>query len=175
MNLPNWITLFRILTVPLLVYYLLNPGLPFNKYIAVAIFVIVAVSDYIDGYLARKLKKETDLGKFLDPLADKILVISALICLVELRVVSSIPVILIVVRDLAVIGIRLTASSFGRVIAADTMGKYKTVLLDISVAMLIIGMPYGALVLWFAAILAVVSGMDYFIKNKRYLYGRVRS
>lgn len=171
MNLPNRITLIRILFIPLLVYYLLSPNLPYSKLIAVVIFVSVAISDYIDGYLARRLKQETVLGKFLDPLADKILVLSALLCLVELRAVSSIPLIIIVVRDLLVDGLRMAASSSGKIIAADRLGKYKTVLLDTAAAMLIIKLPYGDLMLWLGVILAVLSGIEYFVKNRELLNG----
>lgn len=171
MNLPNRVTLLRILFIPLLVYYLLSPNLPYNKLISVLIFVSVAFSDYIDGYLARKLGQETVLGKFLDPLADKVLVLSALVCLVELGTVSSIPVIIIIVRDLAVTALRLAASSSGRIIAADKLGKYKTVLLDAAVAMLILGLPHSTEVLWLGVLFTVVSGVEYFIKNGSSLNG----
>jgi len=135
------------------------------------IFAAVAASDAVDGYLARRLKQETVIGKFMDPLADKILVISALLCLVEIRWVSAVPVIIIIVRDLAVIGLRLAASSSGKIIAADMLGKYKTALLDVAVAMLILNLPYGNLVLWISVILTVVSGVEYFAKNKELLRG----
>ena len=171
MNLPNSVTFLRIISIPLLVYFLLTPQIPHGNIIAVAIFVAVAASDAIDGYLARRLKQETVIGKFMDPLADKILVISALLCLVEIRWVSSIPVIIIIVRDLSVIGLRLAASSSGKIIAADTLGKYKTALLDAAVAMLILNLPYGNLVLWLGVILSVISGIEYFAKNKELLGG----
>lgn len=134
--------------------------------IAVVIFVSVAFSDYIDGYLARKLKQETVLGKFLDPLADKILVLSALLCLVELRIISSVPVIIILIRDFAVIALRLAGVSSGKIIAADWLGKYKTVFLDLAVAMLILNLPYGSQVLWIGVVLAVISGIEYYAKNR---------
>jgi len=171
LNLPNSVTFLRIIFIPLLVYYLLSPQIPHGNIIAVVIFAAVAATDALDGYLARKLKQETVIGKFMDPLADKILVISALLCLVEIRWVSSIPVIIIIVRDMAVIGLRLAASSSGNIIAADTLGKYKAALLDIAVAMLILNLPYGNLVLWLGVFLAVVSGIEYFIKNKELLRG----
>jgi CDP-diacylglycerol--glycerol-3-phosphate 3-phosphatidyltransferase len=171
LNLPNSVTFLRIIFIPLLVYYLLSPQIPHGNIIAVVIFAVVAASDALDGYLARRLKQETVIGKFMDPLADKILVISALLCLVEIRSVSSIPVIIIIVRDMAVIGLRLAASSSGKIIAADTLGKYKTAFLDVAVAMLILNLPYGALVLWIGVVLAVVSGIEYFIKNRELLNG----
>lgn len=167
MNLPNLISFIRIIFIPLLVFLLLTK----HTAIAVGIFVIVAISDYFDGYLARKLKQETNLGKFLDPLADKVLVISALLCLVELKAVSSVPVIMIVIRDFAVTALRLTAGSFGKIIAADKLGKYKTFILDIAVAMLIVGMPYADRVFWVGVLFTLVSGILYFIKNWKYLNG----
>jgi CDP-diacylglycerol--glycerol-3-phosphate 3-phosphatidyltransferase len=171
LNLPNSVTFLRIIFIPLLVYYLLSPQIPYSNIIAVVIFAAVAASDAVDGYLARRFKQETVIGKFMDPLADKILVISALLCLVEIRWVSSVPVIIIIVRDLAVIGLRLTASSSGKIIAADMLGKYKTALLDVAVAMLILNLPYGNLVLWISVILTVVSGIEYFMKNREMLGG----
>ena len=171
MNLPNSVTFLRVIFIPLLVYFLLTPQIPHGNIIAVVIFAAVAASDTLDGYLARRLKQETVIGKFMDPLADKILVISALLCLVEIRWVSSIPVIIIIVRDMAVIGLRLAASSSGKIIAADTLGKYKAALLDVAVVMLILNLPYGNLVLWLGVVLAVISGIEYFMKNKELLRG----
>jgi len=171
LNLPNSVTFLRIITIPLLVYFLLSPQIPNSNVFAVAIFVIVAASDALDGWLARRFGQVTVIGKFMDPLADKILVISALLCMVEIRWVSSVPVIIIIVRDLAVIGLRLVASSSGRIIAADKLGKYKTALLDVAVAMLILNLPYGVQVLWLGVILTVISGIEYFIKNKELLRG----
>jgi len=171
LNLPNSVTFLRVLFIPLLVYFLLTPQIPHGNIIAVVIFAAVAASDTLDGYLARRLKQETVIGKFMDPLADKILVISALLCLVEIRWVSSIPVIIIIMRDMAVIGLRLAASSSGKIIAADTLGKYKAALLDVAVAMLILNLPYGNLVLWLGVVLAVISGTEYFMKNLELLHG----
>ena len=94
MNLPNSVTLTRIIFIPLIVYLFLSPAVPYAMTAAVVLFAIVALSDYLDGYLARKLKQETTLGKFLDPLADKVLILSALLCLIELGLISSVPVIM---------------------------------------------------------------------------------
>ena len=171
MNLPNRITLIRILFIPLLVYYLLSPNLPYNKLISVVIFVSVALSDAVDGYVARKLKQVTTLGMFLDPVADKILVISALLCLVELRAISAVPVIIVIFRDLAIMGLRLAASTSGRIIAADSLGKTKAAVLDLAAAMLILGLPYGNEALWIGVALSVISGIEYFYKNRRVLNG----
>ena len=171
MTLPNWVTLLRILFIPLLVFFLLSPNVAYNREIAVVIFVTVAISDYFDGFLARRLKQETAFGKFLDPLADKILVISALLCLVELKAISSVPVIIIIVRDFMVIALRLAASSSGKIIAADRLGKYKTFILDVAAAMLISRLPYGDWMLWLGVAAAVVSGIEYFAKNWSILHG----
>ncbi len=165
MNLPNSITFLRILLIPLIVYLLLSPAFPNATILVVVIFVVVALSDYIDGYLARKLGQETTLGKFLDPLADKILVLSALLCFVELRVVPSVPVIILIARDLAVDGLRMVAGSSGRIIAADKLGKYKTVLLDVAVILLMLNVPGSVQFLWLGVLLSVVSGVSYFMKN----------
>jgi CDP-diacylglycerol---glycerol-3-phosphate 3-phosphatidyltransferase len=165
LNLPNGISLLRILLVPLLVLYLLSTNIPNNSTIAAVIFILVAISDYFDGYLARKLKQETTLGKFLDPLADKILTISALICLVELKAISSIPVIIIVIRDFSVSALRLVAASDGKIIAADKLGKYKAAILDIAVVFLILGIPGSVQFLWVGVLLSVVSGLSIFTKN----------
>lgn len=173
MNLPNRVTLLRILFIPLMVLYLLVQSLPHNKLIAVVIFAVIAFSDALDGYLARRLKQVTTLGKFLDPLADKILVLSALVCLVETGYVSSVPVIMIIARDMMVTGLRLAASSSGRIIAADKLGKYKAFILDIAVIMLIADIPFGGFVLWLGVFLALVSGIDYLYRNWRCLGGRV--
>ena len=171
MNLPNSITLLRILSIPLLVFLLLSKHVPGGMLTADAVFIIVAVSDYVDGYLARRLNEETPLGKFLDPLADKILVLTALICLVELKVIGSVPVVIIVVRDLTVTALRLAAASSGRIIAAERLGKYKAAVLDIATAMLIVGMPYADMALWVGVALALISGTDYLMKNREVLYG----
>jgi CDP-diacylglycerol---glycerol-3-phosphate 3-phosphatidyltransferase len=171
LNLPNRISLLRIVLIPLLVLVLLKTSIPHSKLIAVSLFVVIALTDALDGYLARSMGQVTTLGKFLDPLADKVLVICALLCLVELNVINTIPVMILVVRDLTVSGLRMAASGSGRIIAADTLGKYKTAILDLAVAMLIIRLPYGDIVLWIGVVLAVVSGIDMLIKNKEALNG----
>ena len=171
MNLPNSVSFLRILFIPLIVFLLLSPSIPYGRTIAIAVFVIVALSDYIDGYLARKLEQETTLGKFLDPLADKILVISVLLCFVELKAISSVPVMLIIARDLAVSGLRMVASSSGRIIAADTLGKWKAAALDVSAVLLMLNVPGSVPFLWACVLLSVVSGILYFTKNWGLLNG----
>jgi CDP-diacylglycerol--glycerol-3-phosphate 3-phosphatidyltransferase len=170
LNLPNSITLTRILLIPLLAFLLLS-NVPDHMVLAAVFFVIIAATDYMDGYLARTLKQVTRLGKLLDPLADKIMVISVLLCLVELDIINTVPVIILVIRDFSVDGLRMIAGSSGRIIAADKLGKYKAVLLDIAIVLLILGVPYSTWVLWAGIIFAVVSGINYFIKNKEVLNG----
>jgi CDP-diacylglycerol---glycerol-3-phosphate 3-phosphatidyltransferase len=170
LNLPNSITLIRILLIPLLAFILLS-SVPNHMVIAAVLFVIIAATDYVDGYLARKLKEVTTLGKFLDPLADKIMVITVLLCLVALNIISVIPVMIVVIRDLTVDGLRMVAGSSGRIIAADMLGKYKAVLLDLAIILLILGVPYSVWVLWAGVIFAVVSGINYFYKNWEVMNG----
>ena len=173
MNLPNGISLLRILLIPLLIFLLLS-DMPRGNYYAAGIFAIVAASDALDGYLARKLKKISKLGKLLDPLADKLLVISALFCLLELDAISIFPLLIIVARDLTVDGLRAVAGAGGKIIAADMPGKVKTAVLDIAVIMLILNISGGNYVLWAGVVLSVLSGANYFAGNWKLLSGRIR-
>lgn len=129
MNTPNKLTLLRVLMVPLfLVAFIMFDFIPYNFLFALIIFIAASVTDFVDGYLARKNNQVTTFGKFLDPLADKILVISALICFVEFGLASAVAVIIIIAREFAVTSIRLiAASNDGTVIAASNIGKIKTV------------------------------------------------
>jgi len=161
LSLPNLITLSRILAVPLflLLLYFADPVW------AAVLFLLIAATDLIDGMIARRLNQTSDLGKFLDPLADKILVISALIGLMEVHNLPALPVILIVARDFAVSALRLKAAKEGRVISAGPWGKLKTVLQILAVLMLILNLPYALAVLWLAVILTLISGVDYFVRR----------
>lgn len=129
MNTPNKLTLLRVLLVPIfLITFLMCDFIPFNFVFALSIFIAASITDFVDGYLARKNNQITTFGKFLDPLADKILVISALICFVEYGLASAVAVIIIIAREFAVTSIRLiAASNDGTVIAANQIGKIKTV------------------------------------------------
>ena len=159
--LPNLITIGRILLIPLFLYFLLT----IQPVFAAVLFLLLSLTDTLDGFLARKFGLESDLGKFLDPIADKILVISALIGLLEIRFIPAIPVILIVARDLIVSAVRLSAAKEGHVIAASPWGKAKTVLQVLAVFMLILNLPYAVPVLWFAVLLTLVSGVDYLVRR----------
>lgn len=170
MNLPNKLTLFRVILIPFFIVFLLVPITPYDKWIALAIFIIASLTDLLDGKIARKYNLVTNFGKFMDPLADKLLVCSALICLIELNKIPSWMVILIIAREFVISGFRLIASDNGVVIAASYFGKFKTTFQMIAVCLLIADIQTLALltdiVLWIAVALTVVSLIDYLIKNK---------
>lgn len=127
MNLPNKITVLRILLVPVLMLFLLVSEIDYRFFFALLVFVIAAGTDHLDGRLARKFDLVTDFGKFLDPLADKMLVMSVFICFVDLKLVSAVSVVIILLREFLVTSLRLVAMSSGQVIAANIFGKAKTV------------------------------------------------
>ena len=177
MNLPNKLTLFRVILVPFFVFFMLYPfnGLTcegFAKWVALAIFVIASLTDLADGKIARKYNLVTNFGKFMDPLADKLLVCSALICLTGIDRIPAWITIIIVAREFVISGLRLIASDNGVVIAASMWGKYKTTFQMIMVIMMILDFKFwilpqlGQIVMWIAVILTVVSLIDYLIKNK---------
>jgi CDP-diacylglycerol--glycerol-3-phosphate 3-phosphatidyltransferase len=175
MNLPNKITLFRVAMIPLFVIFMLVSGIPSGNYIAAAVFLIAALSDLLDGYIARKHNLVTNFGKFMDPLADKLLVSSALICFVELRLVPAWVVIIIIAREFIISGFRLIASDNGVVIAASWWGKLKTNVQMVMSVMLIINLdnPFinilEQIAIYLALVLTVISLIDYMIKNKNVL------
>ncbi len=170
MNLPNKLTMFRVILIPFFIVFLLIPLTPYDKWIALAIFIIASLTDLLDGKIARKYNLVTNFGKFMDPLADKLLVCSALICLIELNKIPSWMVIIIIAREFIISGFRLVASDNGVVIAASYFGKFKTTFQMVAVCLMIADIPALALVtqivLWIAVILTVVSLVDYLIKNK---------
>lgn len=181
LNLPNKITLSRIALVPL-VLVLIAVGTKSSCFFAAVLFGIAAFSDLIDGYLARKNNQVTSFGKFLDPLADKVLVSSVLILMVERGWVAAWLVIIIICRDLLITGLRAVASDHGIVIAADKWGKIKTVLQIIAMVPLILHFPWfgipmasiGLYILYAAVFLTVYSGTNYFISFFRVFNDRVR-
>lgn len=172
MNLPNKLTLFRVILVPFFVAFLLNQHV--NEYfniIALVIFIVASLTDLLDGKIARKYNLVTNFGKFMDPLADKLLVCSAIICLIELERIPSWIVVIIIAREFVISGFRLIASDNGVVIAASMWGKYKTTFQMIMVILMIVNLPQLQLVtdivMWIATILTVVSLIDYLVKNKQ--------
>ena len=171
---PNILTLIRIATVPLLVYLLTFPG-PVPSAIAAGVFLAATVTDFLDGYIARNYGSGTDLGKFLDPLADKLVVSAALIMLAAIPRSPRVPawiVVVLVSREILVTGLRAVAATEGRIIAAEDLGKYKMVLQSIAVQGLLVHYTYfhidffagGMFILWIALALSVWSGIEYFVK-----------
>lgn len=172
MNLPNKLTIARVLMIPFFVVFMLVPDIPYSNYIAVAIFIIASLTDLADGKIARKYNLVTNFGKFMDPLADKLLVSAAMICLVETGQLAAWMVIVIISREFIISGFRLIASDNGVVIAASYWGKFKTVFQMLMIIVLILNLPgrlfeiLGVILTWAALILTIVSLCDYLIKNK---------
>ena len=167
MNLPNAITLSRIFLTPLLVVILLT-RIDGKEIYGVVIFVVAALTDYLDGYIARKRNQVTDVGKLLDPIADKLLITSAFISLVELNLAPAWMVVIIVGREFAVSGIRSIAASQGYVMPANTLGKLKTVCQVLTIVVLIVADTYiepwerfGRFLLWVTVAISLVSAVNY--------------
>lgn len=170
MNLPNKLTIFRVILIPFFVVLLLFDITAYDKWIALAIFIIASLTDFLDGHIARKYNLVTNFGKFMDPLADKLLVCSAMICLVELSRIPAWVVIVIIAREFIISGFRLVASDNGVVIAASYWGKFKTTFQILMICLMIADLPQLALitqiVMWVALALTVISLVDYLIKNQ---------
>ena len=170
MNLPNKLTMFRVILIPFFIVFLLVPGIPAGKWIALAIFIVASLTDLLDGKIARKYNLVTNFGKFMDPLADKLLVCSALICLIELQRIPSWMVVVIIAREFTISGFRLVAADNGVVIAASSFGKFKTTFQMLAVCLLIADIEalqmVTMVIVWIAVILTVVSLVDYLVKNK---------
>ena len=174
MNIPNSLTILRIALIPFFVVFMLADIGKAGKYIALVIFVIASLTDMLDGYLARKNHQITNFGKFMDPLADKLLVCSALVCFVDQNRLASWIVIIIIAREFIISGFRLLASDNGIVIAASYWGKAKTISQMIMIILLIL--DWGGIFniletifVWLALILTIVSLIDYIIKNRKVL------
>ncbi len=175
MNLPNILTILRISLIPLFIFVFSTPSVERSHWAAL-VFIIASLTDWFDGYIARKWRQVTLSGKLLDPVADKLLVLAALIMLVEVNRVASWIAIVIIGREIAVTGLRAIASSMGIVIAAKEMGKYKTVVQIFAIVLLILdytvtisGVPVdlhlvGTVFLWLSLILAIISGFTYFYR-----------
>lgn len=171
MNLPNKLTVLRVIMIPFFVAALLYDGGANQnmRYVAAALFIIASLTDMLDGKIARKYNLVTNFGKFMDPLADKLLVCSALICMIELRELPAWMVIIIISREFIISGFRLVASDNGIVIAASYWGKFKTTFQMIGVVLLIFNIPalsmVTTIVIWIALALTVISLVDYVVKN----------
>jgi CDP-diacylglycerol--glycerol-3-phosphate 3-phosphatidyltransferase len=170
MNLPNALSLSRIFLVPLLLAVMLTQKVPHKEIIAVTIVLIAAVTDWFDGYLARRLQQVSSVGMLLDPIADKLLVSSVLIAMVETHQVAAWMVVIIVGRELAVTGLRSIAQAAGTTIAASDLGKTKMVIQIVAIVSLLlvplvrIAWFVAQLSLYLVVIFALVSAVDYFIK-----------
>jgi CDP-diacylglycerol--glycerol-3-phosphate 3-phosphatidyltransferase len=172
-NVPNLLSLSRILSVPVFIILMLNPS-PVRALVAGIVFSLASATDWLDGYLARKWGQVTKIGKLLDPIADKILIVSALVVLVELRsdVVHAWIAIVIIGREFAVTGLRAIASSEGVIIPAESVGKYKVGAQIAAVLFLLLDyyldmawmIDLGRIALWIAMVLAVYSAVQYFMK-----------
>lgn len=171
MNLPNKLTLLRVLMIPFFVVVLLLDGgnSQLLRGVAAAIFIVASLTDLLDGKIARKYNLVTNFGKFMDPLADKLLVCAALICLVELGQLPAWMVIIIISREFIISGFRLVAVEQGVVIAASYWGKFKTTFQMIAISLLVINLsvldPLTWICTWVALALTVISLIDYVMKN----------
>lgn len=173
MNLPNRITMFRVVLIPFFVFFMLSEQIPCYNIIAAAIFIVASLTDMLDGMIARKYNLVSNFGKFMDPLADKLLVCSALICFVAIpsNPMPAWAVIVIMSREFIISGFRLVASDAGVVIAASYWGKIKTVVQMLMSILLILNLD-GTVInmaeyifIYAAVILTVVSLVDYMVKN----------
>ena len=173
MNVPNRLTVLRVAMIPLFVVAMLWHQLPYSDYIAAVLFIGACITDFLDGYIARKHNLVTTFGKFMDPLADKLLVCAALICFLaeDNPEMPAWVVIIIISREFIISGFRLVASDNGVVIAASYWGKFKTTFQIIMICLMIADLAplyyVTQIVMWIALALTVISLLDYLIKNKR--------
>ncbi len=184
MNLPNKLTLFRICLIPVFIFFLTSDVVKFSGVCGLVVFAVASLTDLLDGYIARKKYIITDFGKLMDPLADKMLVMSALVIFVSQGLIKDIFVIVIILRDLMVDSVRLLASSKGKVIAADIWGKLKTFFQMVSIIMLLVYKAFaeiliidvwadvlkkvkfiGDILMIMAVVLTVISAINYLVKN----------
>ncbi len=173
MNLPNKLTILRMIMIPFFMYFFLS-DMEYGRITGAFIFVIASFTDTLDGYIARKYNLITVFGKFMDPLADKLLVSAALICLVETGYISSWVAIIIIAREFAVTGLRVLAASDGIVIAASWWGKIKTITQMVAIVSMLfdnypfslVDFPFSDIAMYLAVAFTIISGIDYFRLNK---------
>lgn len=193
MNLPNKLTVLRIILVPFYIFFLLMPSVPHHYLIALIIFCAASYTDHLDGKIARKYNMITDFGKFADPLADKIMIVAALACFVQLGLSDAVTLTIIISREFMVTAMRLVASSNGKVVAANNWGKAKTIS-QIAAVILVLLLQYlselhsfnvisfadtaavtngfwlvGNIALWISAALTVISGVIYIVQNFEFI------
>ena len=193
MNLPNKLTILRVILIPFFVFFLISPFFDgYGNYIALAIFIIASLTDMADGKIARKNGLVTDFGKFADPLADKILVLAAFLCFVQLGICDCVAVIIVLFREFSVTSIRLIAASKGKVVAANMWGKSKTVSQMIAIIAVIamqivlelpeVGLNFintatfepiffvvGEILIWISVVFTIISGVVYIIQNRQFI------
>ncbi|MDD6004582.1 MAG: CDP-diacylglycerol--glycerol-3-phosphate 3-phosphatidyltransferase [Erysipelotrichaceae bacterium] len=194
MNLPNKLTVFRIILVPIMIFVWLFPYEQFNfmfyefnfgpvslsslNIVVLVIFALASITDMLDGMIARKYNMITTFGKFADPIADKLLVNTTLIIMVSKHLIPVLPVVIMLGRDIIVDGCRMIASKNGVVVAAGYLGKLKTVSQMITIILVLLnnlpfelyGIPMASIVLWFATLTSVMGGYSYFIQLKDYIF-----
>ncbi len=192
MNLPNKLTMLRIILVPFYIFFLLMGSIPHHYLVSLIIFAAASYTDHLDGKIARKYNMITDFGKFADPLADKIMIVAALACFVQLGLTNAVVLIVIVAREFMVTALRLVASAKGKVVAANNWGKAKTIS-QIAAVLLVMLLQYilelgnmkvlavdtaqlssifdivGQASLWISALLTVISGVIYIIQNFEFI------
>ncbi len=174
MNLANKITLLRVLMIPVFLIFMLV-DFPWHMEAALTVFVLASLTDKLDGHIARKYNMITDFGKFMDPLADKLLVTGAFLVLIQLGRIEAWIVFVILTREFAVTGLRSLAAAQDVIIAASNYGKLKTVTQIVAIIVLllnnypfsIIGFPMDTVMVYITLVITVLSGLDYFIKNKK--------
>ena len=181
MNLPNKLTMLRIIMIPFFLLFLLSEVGQSTRYVAAAIFVIASITDTLDGHIARKYNLVTNFGKFMDPLADKLLVCSAMIALIGMDdavvVLPSVVVIIIIAREFVITGFRTLAVEQNIVIAAGFWGKLKTICQMIMIIVLLLNFDNGFftvlsyILIYLSLALAIISAVDYIVKNKQVLNG----
>lgn len=172
MNLANKLTTFRVLCIPIFVVFMLIESIPFNYYLAAIVFIVASITDLFDGKIARKYHLVTNFGKFMDPLADKMLVSAALICLTP-KMIPSWVVIIIISRELFISGFRMLAADQGIVLAAGWWGKFKTAFSMVMIIVLIVNTPLnnsvlyiiGQILIWISLALTIISMIEYVSKN----------
>ena len=185
MNLPNKLTLLRVILVPFFLLFLLVDAIPLNGVWALIVFAAASITDALDGHIARSRNLVTDFGKFLDPVADKVLVFSALIAFTEMGLASSIPVVIMIAREFLVSSLRMVAAANGKVIAAGKSGKIKTAVTMVSIVGILLllalmnfgllpGLPLALIsniLIWICGIITVYSGIEYLVQNKEQFTG----
>lgn len=177
MNLPNKLTIMRVVLIPVFLVVLFLMQEPYNRYIATAIFVVASITDFLDGHIARKYNMVSNFGKFMDPLADKLLVMAALVSMVAMEDLPAWVVIVILAREFAITGFRTLAMEANIVMAASWWGKIKTTTQMIMIILVLLQLPFACMpmvetvLVGLAVLFTVVSGVDYIVKNKQVLKG----